>query len=96
MRYEQIDSKLFIKNRKSFMAGMKSSSLAVFNANDIYPIGADSTLPFQQNRDLFYLSGVDQEEAILVLFPDAPKPEHREVLFSPRPIRILPFGKAQN
>ena len=63
------------------MARMKPNSLAVFNANDIYPIGADSTMPFQQNRDLFYLSGVDQEEALLVLFPDAPKPEHREILF---------------
>ncbi|MGM0933781.1 MAG: aminopeptidase P N-terminal domain-containing protein [Bacteroidota bacterium] len=81
MRYEQIDKSLFIKNRKNFTDKMKPSSLAVFNANDIYPIGADSTMPFQQNRDLFYLSGVDQEEAILVLFPDAPKPEHREMLF---------------
>ncbi|WP_373057387.1 aminopeptidase P family protein [Zunongwangia sp. H14] len=81
MKYDQIDSKLFIKNRKNFMSKMKSSSLAVFNSNDIYPIGADSTLPFEQNRDLFYLSGVDQEESILVLFPDAPKQEHREMLF---------------
>src|SRR6056297_1810756 len=81
MRYDQIDSKLFIKNRKSFAAGMKPNSLAVFNANDIYPIGADRTMPFQQNRDLFYLSGVDQEESILVLFPDAPDPKHREILF---------------
>ena len=52
---------------------MKSNSLAVFNSNDIYPISADSTLPFQQHRDIFYLSGVDQEESILVLFPDCPK-----------------------
>ena len=51
MRYDQIDSKLFIKNRKSFTAGMKPNSLAVFNANDIYPIGADSTMPFEQHRD---------------------------------------------
>lgn len=63
------------------MAHMKPNSLAVFNSNDIYPIGADSTMPFQQDRDLFYLSGVDQEESILVLFPDAPDPKHREVLF---------------
>jgi Xaa-Pro aminopeptidase len=81
MKYHQIDSKLFIKNRKNFMAKMKPASLAVFNSNDVYPIGADSTLPFEQNRDLFYLSGVDQEESILVLFPDAPKKEHREILF---------------
>ena len=60
MKYDKIDSKLFVKNRKNFMEKMKPNSLAVFNSNDIYPIGADSTMPFQQNRDIFYLSGVDQ------------------------------------
>ncbi|WP_347373430.1 aminopeptidase P family protein [Aequorivita sp. Q41] len=81
MKYDQIDSKLFIKNRKNFMAQLKPKSVAVFNSNDIYPIGADSTMPFQQARDIFYLSGVDQEESILVLFPDAPNKDHREMLF---------------
>jgi len=81
MKYEQIDRKLFIKNRKNFMARMKPNSLAVFNSNDIYPIGADSTMPFQQARDIFYLSGVDQDKSILVLFPDAPLEKHREILF---------------
>lgn len=63
------------------MAQMKPSSLAIFNSNDIYPVGADSTMPFNQARDIFYLSGVDQEESILVLFPGAPKEKHREILF---------------
>ena len=81
MKYHPIDNKLFIKNRKNFMAKMKPSSLAVFNSNDIYPISADSTMPFQQHRDIFYLSGVDQEESILVLFPDSPKEKHKELLF---------------
>lgn len=63
------------------MAQMQPKSIAVFNSNDIYPIGADSTMPFQQARDLFYLSGVDQEESILLLFPDAADPKQREVLF---------------
>ena len=81
MKYHKIDSELFVKNRKNFAAKMLPSSLAVFNSNDIYPIGADSTLPFQQNRDLFYLSGVDQEESVLVIFPDCPNPKHREILF---------------
>jgi len=63
------------------MSQMLPSSLAVFNSNDTYPIGADSTIPFQQDRNIYYLSGVDQEESILVLFPDAPDPKHREVLF---------------
>ncbi|NNL59883.1 MAG: aminopeptidase P family protein, partial [Flavobacteriaceae bacterium] len=69
MKYHSIDNKLFIKNRKNFMKEMQPKSLAVFNSNDIYPISADSTLPFEQHRDIFYLSGVDQEESILVLFP---------------------------
>lgn len=81
MKYDPINPKLFIKNRKNFMAQMKPSSLAIFNSNDIYPVSADSTMPFQQARDIFYLSGVDQEESILVLFPDAPKAKHREILF---------------
>ena len=61
------------------MARMKPESLAVFNSNDVYPIGADSTMPFEQHRDIFYLSGVDQEESILLLFPDALNPAHREI-----------------
>lgn len=81
MKYFPIDKQLYIKNRKNFMAEMKPKSLAVFNSNDIYPISADSTMPFQQHRDILYLSGVDQEESILVLFPEAVDEKHREVLF---------------
>jgi len=81
MKYHPIDSALFIHNRKNFMAQMKPKSLAVFNSNDVYPISADSTMPFEQSRDIFFLSGVDQEESILVLFPDAPDPDHKEMLF---------------
>ncbi|MDG1731016.1 MAG: Xaa-Pro aminopeptidase [Algibacter sp.] len=81
MKYFPIDKSLFIKNRTKFKSKMKSNSLAVFNSNDIYPISADSTMPFEQHRDIFYLSGVDQEESILILFPDCPKEKHREILF---------------
>ena len=81
MKYNLIDNALFIKNRKNFIAQMKSNSLAVFNSNDMYPISADSTMPFEQHRDIFYLSGVDQEESILVLFPGCPKEKYREILF---------------
>jgi len=81
MKYNRIDHQLFIKNREKFTTKMKSKSIAVFNSNDIYPIGADSTMPFQQARDIFYLSGVDQEESILLLFPDALDSKHKEVLF---------------
>lgn len=60
---------------------MLDGTLAVFNSNDIYPISADSTMPFQQHRDILYLSGVDQEESILLIFPNASNPAHREILF---------------
>ena len=81
MKYHPIPNTLFTKNRSKFMARMAPKSLAVFNSNDIYPVSADSTLPFAQARDIFYLSGVNQEETILLLFPDALDAKHREVLF---------------
>lgn len=81
MKYLPINRELFIKNRKNFMAQMKPNGVAVFNSNDIYPVSADSTLPFAQHRDIFYLSGVDQEESILLLFPDAPYEHLKEILF---------------
>jgi Xaa-Pro aminopeptidase len=81
MRYENIGKDLFIANRKRLVKELKSRSLAVFNANDIMPTNADGTMRFRQNNDLFYLSGVDQEETILVLFPDYPDKKFREVLF---------------
>jgi len=81
MRYEPLPASLYQKNRKKFINKMKPKSLAVFNSNDIYPISADSTLPFAQHRDIFYLTGVDQEESILLLFPDAIDKNEREILF---------------
>lgn len=81
MKYEQIPNSLFIKNRSKFTKRMQPKTLAVFNSNDIYPVSADSTLPFSQHRDILYLSGIDQEESILVLFPDAKDESMREILF---------------
>ena len=81
MKYQSINSALFIKNRKNFASSMQKNSMAIFNSNDIYPISADSTMSFEQHRDLFYLSGVDQEESVLMLFPDCPNENLREVLF---------------
>mgnify|MGYP000859393517 FL=1 len=81
MKYLPINAALFSTNRESFVKQMVEGALAVFNSNDIFPISADSTMPFQQHRDIFYLSGVDQEESILVLFPSASNPAHREILF---------------
>lgn len=81
MKYTCLPSAVFTKHRQRFMAKLKPNSIAVFNANDIYPISADSTLPFEQHRDLFYLTGIDQEETILILCPDAKDPKHREMVF---------------
>ena len=81
MKYLPIDRQLFINNRSRFIKHLNPKSLAVFNSNDIYNTGADSTLPFTQHRDLFHLSGIDQEESILVLFPDCNNKSHREILF---------------
>jgi Xaa-Pro aminopeptidase len=81
MKYHPIDRNLYIKNRKKFTASMKPNSVAIFNSNDNYPVSADTTLPFAQHRDILYLSGVDQEESILLLFPDAPYENLKEVLF---------------
>lgn len=81
MKYEAIDSKLFVKNRQKFINALNSNSLAIFNSNDIMPTNADGTMPFRQNNDLFYLSGVDQEESILLIFPDAKAEKYREILF---------------
>ena len=81
MKYLPIDKDLFVRNRKKFADRMDQKSMAILNSNDIYPISADSTMPFEQHRDLFYLSGVDQEESVLVIFPDCPKEKHREILF---------------
>lgn len=81
MKYERLDAGLYITNRSNFTSQMEHNTLAVFNSNDIFPISADSTMPFQQHRDILFLSGVDQEESILVLFPNASNPKQREILF---------------
>lgn len=81
MRYAPIPNSLFIGNRKRFTKELEPGSLAVFNSNDIMPTSADGTMLFKQQTDIFWLSGVDQEESILVIFPDSTLPEHKEVLF---------------
>ena len=81
MKYLPIDNNLYKKNRAKFVGHMKPKSIAIFNSNDIFTTGADSSLPFHQSRDILYLSGADQEESILLLFPDAIDEKHREILF---------------
>ncbi|CAG5071301.1 Xaa-Pro aminopeptidase [Dyadobacter sp. CECT 9623] len=81
MRYSRIDKALFIDNRRRLSTLLKPKSLAILNSNDIMPTNADGTMGFKQNSDLFYLTGADQEETILLIFPDHPDPKFREVLF---------------
>ncbi len=81
MKYAPIDNKLFTQNRANLTKLLQPKSLAVLNANDIMPTNADGTMTFRQNNDLFYLSGIDQEETILLLFPDFPDEDYRELLF---------------
>ncbi len=81
MRYQDINPALFVSNRKQLAKALKPASLALFNSNDSMPTNADGHLPFRQNNDLFYLTGVDQENSILVICPDFPDKKYREVLF---------------
>jgi Xaa-Pro aminopeptidase len=81
MKYLPIGKELFIENRQKLVKLLKTSSLSIFNSNDIMPTNADGTMPFRQNNDLFYLSGIDQEETILLLFPDCPNANYKEILF---------------
>jgi len=81
MRYEPIPSTLFIKNRSNFISEMKKNTIAILTSNDIKHTNADDVMGFAQNNDLFYLSGIDQEGSILVLYPDAYKKENRSILF---------------
>lgn len=81
MRTRPIDSSLFTYNRHRLVQRMLPKSLAVFNANDVMPTNADGTMAFVQNADLFYFSGIDQEETILLICPESHDPKLREVLF---------------
>lgn len=80
-RYTPLDSELFTSNRARLTALLPKGALAIFNSNDVMPTNADGSMGFRQNNDLYYLSGVDQEESVLLLFPDASDPKRREILF---------------
>ena len=85
MRHKPIKNKLFIENRKRLAALLAAKSLAVVNANDLLPVNADATLVMHPNSDLFFLSGIEQEESILLVFPDAVEEKNREILFLREP-----------
>ena len=88
-RYAPIANRLFADNRNRLYKLMQPKSVAIFHANDEMPRSGDQTFPFRQNADLFYLSGIDQEETILVLFPEAPQPQFREILFLRRTSELI-------
>ena len=85
MRYAPIDPQLFTANRTNLKRLLPPNSLAVLNANDVFPTNTDGSLILRQNSDLFYLTGVEQEESILLLYPDAHEKKHREILFLREP-----------
>src|SRR5215813_5145113 len=85
MKYHQLNSQIFIQNRKRFIARMDKNSIAVFNSNDELPTNGDATHRFKQNSDLYWLCGIDQEDTMVILFPGNPDPKLREVLVLVRP-----------
>lgn len=85
MRHKPIKNKLFSENRKRLTTLLAPKSLAVINANDLLPVNADATLVMHPNSDLFFLSGIEQEESILLIFPDAAEEKNREILFLREP-----------
>lgn len=85
MKYLPLNQDIFVQNRKRFVAGMDKNSIAIFNSNDELPTNGDALHTFKQNSDLFWLCGIDQEDSMVVLFPDNPDPRFREVLVLVRP-----------
>jgi Xaa-Pro aminopeptidase len=85
MKYLALNPEIFIENRRRFIDDMKPNSIAIFVSNDEMPVNGDALYPFKQNSDLFWLSGIIQEDSMVVLFPDNPDPKYREVLVLVRP-----------
>jgi len=85
MKYLPLNPEIFIQNRKRFIDKMDKNAIAIFNSNDELPTNGDALHKFKQNSDLFWLTGIEQEETMLVLFPDNPDPKYREVLVVVRP-----------
>ena len=94
MRYEPIRSDLFIANRTRLAKVLPPNSLVVLNANDVPPTNGDGAMTMMPNSDLFYLSGLEQEQSVLILYPDADEEEHREILFVREPTAELELRTA--
>lgn len=85
MKYLPLNPEIFVQNRKRFTAAMDKNAIAIFNSNDELPMNGDALHKFKQNSDLFWLTGIEQEDTMLVLFPGNPDPKYREVLVLVRP-----------
>ncbi|MDB5253503.1 MAG: X-Pro aminopeptidase, partial [Flaviaesturariibacter sp.] len=85
MKNLPLDAALFTTNRRRFTERMKPNSIAIFVSNDEVPSNGDALHPFRQNSDLYWLSGIAQEDSMVILFPDNPDPKYREVLVLVRP-----------
>ena len=85
MKYLPLNPEIFVKNRQRFIKEMKPDSIAIFVSNDEVPVNGDALYPFKQNSDLFWLSGIVQEDTMVILFPGNPDPKYREVLVLVRP-----------
>ena len=85
MKYLPLDPQIFIQNRERFRKEMKPNSIAIFVSNDEVPVNGDALYPFKQNSDLFWLTGIEQEDSMLILFPDNPENKYKEVLVLVRP-----------
>jgi Xaa-Pro aminopeptidase len=85
MKYHPLPAALFVENRKRFIGKMEKQSIAIFNSNDELPMNGDQLYRFKQNADLYWLTGIEQEDSMLILFPDNPDPKFREVLVLVRP-----------
>src|SRR5215203_3430426 len=88
MKNLPLNAELFVTNRKRFAERIKPNSIAIFCSNDEVPSNADALHPFKQNSDLYWLSGITQEDSMVILFPDNPDPKYREVLVLVRPIEL--------
>ncbi|MEO6327594.1 MAG: aminopeptidase P family protein [Ginsengibacter sp.] len=88
MKYFPLNPEIFIQNRKRFSEMMEKNSIAIFNSNDELPTNGDALYPFKQNADLFWLTGIEQEDSMLIIFPSNPDPKHREVLILTRPVEL--------
>ena len=95
MRYQKIDPKLFIENRERLRQRLPKNSLVILNSNDILPTNADGTMLLRQNSDIFYLSGIHQEETVLIIYPDAPDEKQREMLFTKQTSELIAIWEGE-